>query len=125
MYLILTAAAKILLAIFLVLLFLFFSISVLLFPPIPPTAWQFGCSIEKMLDLLIVIHHKICYAICKIQEKRKRMKSMKNVTIYTDGACSGNPGPGGWGAILNTGSTPRSSPAANRTPPTTAWSSPL
>ena len=25
---------------------------------------------------------------------------MKIVTIYTDGACSGNPGPGGWGAIL-------------------------
>ena len=25
---------------------------------------------------------------------------MKEVTIYTDGACSGNPGPGGWGAIL-------------------------
>lgn len=25
---------------------------------------------------------------------------MKNVIIYTDGACSGNPGPGGWGAIL-------------------------
>ena len=25
---------------------------------------------------------------------------MKLVTIYTDGACSGNPGPGGWGAIL-------------------------
>lgn len=24
----------------------------------------------------------------------------KRVTIYTDGACSGNPGPGGWGAIL-------------------------
>ena len=24
---------------------------------------------------------------------------MKNVTIYTDGACSGNPGPGGWGAV--------------------------
>ena len=24
----------------------------------------------------------------------------KNVTIYTDGACSGNPGPGGYGAIL-------------------------
>lgn len=24
----------------------------------------------------------------------------KDVTIYTDGACSGNPGPGGWGAIL-------------------------
>lgn len=25
---------------------------------------------------------------------------MKFVEIYTDGACSGNPGPGGWGAIL-------------------------
>ncbi len=25
---------------------------------------------------------------------------MKNITLYTDGACSGNPGKGGWGAIL-------------------------
>ena len=25
---------------------------------------------------------------------------MKQISIYTDGACSGNPGPGGWGAIL-------------------------
>lgn len=25
---------------------------------------------------------------------------MENIVIYTDGACSGNPGPGGWGAIL-------------------------
>lgn len=25
---------------------------------------------------------------------------MKNVEIYTDGACSGNPGKGGWGAVL-------------------------
>ena len=29
---------------------------------------------------------------------------MKKVKIYTDGACSGNPGPGGWGAILMYGS---------------------
>ena len=29
---------------------------------------------------------------------------MKQVQIYTDGACSGNPGPGGWGAILIYGS---------------------
>ena len=28
----------------------------------------------------------------------------KRVEIYTDGACSGNPGPGGWGAILRYGS---------------------
>lgn len=26
---------------------------------------------------------------------------MKTVTLYTDGACSGNPGPGGWGSILS------------------------
>jgi len=26
--------------------------------------------------------------------------TLKNVNLYTDGACSGNPGPGGWGAIL-------------------------
>lgn len=25
---------------------------------------------------------------------------MKDVMVYTDGACSGNPGPGGWGAVL-------------------------
>jgi ribonuclease HI len=28
------------------------------------------------------------------------MSGEKRVTVYTDGACSGNPGPGGWGAIL-------------------------
>ncbi len=26
--------------------------------------------------------------------------SLPKVSIYTDGACSGNPGPGGWGALL-------------------------
>ena len=30
---------------------------------------------------------------------------MEEITIYTDGACSGNPGPGGWGAILMFGDT--------------------
>ena len=31
---------------------------------------------------------------------RKRENIMKKVIIYTDGACSGNPGVGGWGAVL-------------------------
>jgi len=31
----------------------------------------------------------------------------KEVTIFTDGACSGNPGPGGWGAILRYRQTER------------------
>jgi ribonuclease HI len=29
------------------------------------------------------------------------MSGPERITIYTDGACSGNPGPGGWGAILS------------------------
>jgi ribonuclease HI len=31
------------------------------------------------------------------------MASMPEVEIFTDGACSGNPGPGGWGAVLRYG----------------------
>ncbi|MBI4927002.1 MAG: ribonuclease HI [Anaerolineae bacterium] len=31
------------------------------------------------------------------------MTELANVTIYTDGACHGNPGPGGWGAVLLSG----------------------
>ena len=31
------------------------------------------------------------------------MSSPPSVVIHTDGACSGNPGPGGWGAILKFG----------------------
>ena len=30
---------------------------------------------------------------------------MSGVVIYTDGACKGNPGPGGWGALLQAGGT--------------------
>ena len=30
---------------------------------------------------------------------------LPKVEIFTDGACSGNPGPGGWGALLRSGAT--------------------
>ena len=30
---------------------------------------------------------------------------MSDVQIFTDGACKGNPGPGGWGALLRKGAT--------------------
>jgi len=33
------------------------------------------------------------------------MTATKQVEIYTDGACRGNPGPGGWGALLMYGDT--------------------
>ena len=33
-------------------------------------------------------------------QTKKLYDDLQLVTIYTDGACSGNPGPGGWGALL-------------------------
>lgn len=39
----------------------------------------------------------------KPQEQASEYLESKPVEIYTDGACSGNPGPGGWGAILRSG----------------------
>lgn len=35
--------------------------------------------------------------------ERKRTLSSNKVQIYTDGACRGNPGPGGWGVLLKLG----------------------
>ena len=40
--------------------------------------------------------------------------------LYTDGACSGNPGPGGWGVLIRRGPDEESA-AARRRRPTTAW----
>lgn len=37
------------------------------------------------------------------EEKMKEPAILKHVDIFTDGACSGNPGPGGWGSILRYG----------------------
>ena len=39
---------------------------------------------------------------------------MNKVEIYTDGACKGNPGPGGWGAILRYGTTEKEIYGANK-----------
>ncbi len=36
---------------------------------------------------------------------REKDKRLNEVTIYTDGACKGNPGPGGWGAWLKSGTS--------------------
>jgi ribonuclease HI len=35
------------------------------------------------------------------------IRRLKTVTVYTDGACQGNPGPGGWGVVLLYGSRRR------------------
>ena len=39
----------------------------------------------------------------KKQEKPAPAQLAPLVTIYTDGACKGNPGPGGWGVLLISG----------------------
>ena len=45
-----------------------------------------------------------CFEMIIIKEKNgEYMDNLKQVDIFTDGACSGNPGPGGWGAILRYG----------------------
>ena len=46
---------------------------------------------------------------------------MKKVIIYTDGACSGNPGDGGWGAILMYGKHKKEISGFERKPLTTEW----
>ena len=35
------------------------------------------------------------------------LQAKGKVTIYTDGACKGNPGPGGWGALMRSGENVR------------------
>ena len=61
--------------------------------------WIF-CS-ENLPDLIAIILFLVnwCYSILTSQ-KEARIIMTSTVAIYTDGACSGNPGPGGFGAIL-------------------------
>ena len=42
------------------------------------------------------------------------MSETKDVILYTDGACSGNPGPGGWGALLQFGTQEKTLKGAER-----------
>ena len=36
-------------------------------------------------------------------QKNEGRATLREISLYTDGACSGNPGPGGWGAVLEWG----------------------
>ena len=46
---------------------------------------------------------------------------MKHVVIYTDGACRGNPGPGGWGALLRYGHHEKKCTGQKPIPPIIEW----
>ena len=47
---------------------------------------------------------------------------MKAVELFTDGACRGNPGPGGWGVLMRYGDKEKTLCGGERIPPITAWS---
>lgn len=47
-----------------------------------------------------VARNYYCFFSCLMVKYFRRGEAMKKVEIFTDGACSGNPGPGGWGAVL-------------------------
>lgn len=58
----------------------------------------------NLIEPLIEKYLPDCTIVEKPQEQSApQSKKMPAVTIYTDGSCSGNPGPGGWGAILKVG----------------------
>ena len=58
-----------------------------------------------------------------MQEDELSARPANRVDIYTDGACSGNPGPGGWGALLRYGAHTREMHGGEGRPrPTTGWS---
>ncbi|GEM_PF-5929610 len=45
-----------------------------------------------------------------------------SVEMFTDGACKGNPGPGGWGVLMIFKGVEKELWGASARPPTTAWS---
>jgi len=59
------------------------------------------------IESLIEKYLPDCTIVEKLPEEKTttkpKTKEKPKVTIYTDGSCSGNPGPGGWGAILMMG----------------------
>ena len=46
---------------------------------------------------------------------------MKQVDMFTDGACKGNPGPGGWAALLRMGAHEKELVGGTAHTPTTGW----
>jgi ribonuclease HI len=47
--------------------------------------------------------HESSYNQCAGWRRRERLGDMGTITIYADGGCSGNPGPGGWAALIAAG----------------------
>ena len=56
-------------------------------------------ELERLYELLFMLSREEQQRIFD-QYANKEETALKDITIYTDGACSGNPGPGGYGCIL-------------------------
>jgi ribonuclease HI len=55
---------------------------------------------EKITQFLEFLSIRTLHEILSKLEAIMRENSTNKIELFTDGACSGNPGPGGWGAIL-------------------------
>lgn len=60
--------------------------------------FQYRTKRLYIIQMFLLLIFNLCD---KIQKVLSEVSDMKEVTIYTDGACSGNPGAGGWGTILD------------------------
>ena len=47
--------------------------------------------------------------------------ALTEVEMFTDGACKGNPGPGGWGVVIRAGAREKELSGGEPRPPTTGW----
>ena len=71
-----------------------------IFPQFDSVCTYIDCAVQERLKELNDNPSAPCGGTSPCTGEAKRKHTMKTVQIYTDGACSGNPGPGGWGAIL-------------------------
>ncbi len=72
---------------------------------LPRSAWEwlFGALRPGAQSAHLRSHAERGNEIWKVGKGRHFLDSKQTVIVYTDGACSGNPGPGGWAAILQFG----------------------
>ena len=68
---------------------------------VPPTGADEGPGKTESAHFGDAVPHPVLRTTLPHGEGICQGGSMKEITLYTDGACSGNPGPGGWGAILS------------------------
>lgn len=67
------------------------------------TEEQSDTSFQNMCNAIVAALNKPIEVVKAAVQPTQPVALKNTVMIYTDGACSGNPGPGGWGAVLMIG----------------------